>query len=172
MVIRITSRRVLLVAMFLLAISAEGRDPVLHRVGGGRYSWVPGINFSNWASQEQFYVGDWLYFGFNKTMHNVLEVNKTSYDECRGDSFITNITRGGRDVFNLTESKPYYFLCSRSNHCSVMGMKVEVLVTDPNEPLQVIRSSSSRCSTTATTSMAFLLFSCLFRALYSISYKI
>jgi hypothetical protein len=37
-----------------------GRDPVLHRVGGGKYTWKPKINFTQWASNETFYKDDWL----------------------------------------------------------------------------------------------------------------
>ncbi|CAN0923206.1 Lamin-like protein [Linum grandiflorum] len=170
MVIRLT----VAMFMFLLAITAQGRDPVLYRVGGGRYSWIPGTNFTTWASQQHFYVGDWLYFGFNKTLYNVLEVNKTSYDQCRGEDFIANITRGGRDVFNLTERKPYYFICSRSTHCSLRGMKVEVLVTDLPLPLQAMTTSSSspppRLTTTAISS-AILLLLCSIQLLYLLSYR-
>ena len=38
----------------------EGRVPVLHEVGGDRYGWRVNINFTNWASHQHFYVGDWL----------------------------------------------------------------------------------------------------------------
>lgn len=67
-------------------------------------------------------------FGFDKSVHNVLEVNKTSYENCEEKGFMTNITRGGRDVFNLTETKVYYFICGRG-FCS-NGMRVAVSVLD------------------------------------------
>lgn len=53
-----------------------------------------------------------------------MEVNKTSYENCIDRNFIENITRGGRDVFSLTEAKPYYFL-SGNGYC-FKGMKVAV----------------------------------------------
>jgi hypothetical protein len=61
-----------------------------------------------------------------------LEVNKTSYENCIDKDFIKNITQGGRDVFNLTNAKPYYFLSGRG-HCS-KGMKVAVYVHDYAAP--------------------------------------
>ena len=67
-----------------------------------------------------------------------MEVNKTSYENCIDKNFIKNITQGGRDVFNLTNAKPYYFLSGRG-HCS-KGMKVAVDVHDyaaPPPPLVV-----------------------------------
>ena len=47
-----------------------------------------------------------------------------NYNNCNDKNFITNITRGGRDVFNLTEARPYYFL-SGLWYC-FKGMKVAV----------------------------------------------
>ncbi|XP_040995472.1 lamin-like protein [Juglans microcarpa x Juglans regia] len=128
------SRKFVLCSMLIMMgiVFAESRNTVLHRVGGGRNTWAPNINFTEWSSHEQFYVGDWLYFGFDKQLYNVLEVNKTSYDNCIDKDFITNITRGGRDVFNLTEAKPFYFLSSRG-YCS-KGMKVAVYVYDFEPP--------------------------------------
>ncbi len=65
-------------------------------------------------------------FIFDKHHYNVLEVNKTSYEKCNDQGFIRNITRGGRDVFQLTEARPYYFLSS-GGYC-YNGMRVAVYV--------------------------------------------
>ena len=175
-----------LIVITMSIFCAECRDPVLHRVGGGRYTWAPNINFKEWSSHEQFFVGDWLCkyhlvplslfipiktiyiyiylnnlfsqynylfifmifaiqdFGFDKRLYNVLEVNKTSYDNCIDKDFIKNITRGGRDVFNLTEAKPYYFLSGRG-YC-FKGMKVAMLVLEYHSPPAVPNPASDICS--------------------------
>ncbi|KAF3958537.1 hypothetical protein CMV_016576 [Castanea mollissima] len=137
-----------LIVIMMGIFCAQCRDPVLHRVGGGRYTWAPNINFEDWSSHEQFFVGDWLYFGFDKHVYNVLEVNKTSYEKCIDKGFIKNITRGGRDVFNLTEARPYYFLSGRG-YC-FKGMKVEILVRDyqapPTVPIVVHKTSAADIS--------------------------
>lgn len=65
-------------------------------------------------------------FGFDKHIYNVLEVNKTNYEKCIDKGFINNITRGGRDVFQLLEERPYYFLCG--NGFCFEGMKVAINV--------------------------------------------
>ncbi|KAA8547949.1 hypothetical protein F0562_004378 [Nyssa sinensis] len=106
---------------------AVSRSPVLHKVGG-KYGWTQNINYTEWSIHEQFYVGDWLYFVFDKRYYNVLEVNETNYEQCNDQNFIMNITRGGRDVFNLTEAKPFYFLSS-GGYC-YGGMKVAVNVEE------------------------------------------
>ncbi|WJX42449.1 hypothetical protein P8452_29682 [Trifolium repens] len=121
----------LMIVITIGCIETVGRDPVLHRVGGGKYTWKPKINFTQWASNETFYKDDWLYFGFDKHIYNVLEVNKTNYEKCIDTGYINNITRGGRDVFQLSEERTYYFICGRG-FC-FQGMKVEINV----EPLEL-----------------------------------
>lgn len=66
-------------------------------------------------------------------MYNVLEVNKTSYEKCIERESIMSITKGGRDVFNLTEPKTCYFLDGRG-YC-FKGMKVAVPVADYFPPI-------------------------------------
>ncbi|XP_020229497.2 lamin-like protein [Cajanus cajan] len=101
----------------------------LHYVGGDKTSWGPKVNLTEWSSHEHFHLDDWLYFGYDRHMFNVLEVNKTSYENCIDTGFIKNISRGaGRDVFQLKEMKTYYFLTG-GGYCW-QGMKVAVDVTD------------------------------------------
>lgn len=71
-------------------------------------------------------------FNFDKRYYNVLEVNKTSYENCNDQGFIKNITRGGRDVYQLTEARPYYFL-SGGGYCW-HGMKLYLIVHDGLPP--------------------------------------
>ncbi|KAE8678443.1 plastocyanin-like domain-containing family protein [Hibiscus syriacus] len=109
-------------------VSIESSTAALHRVGG-KQGWYPNVNYSDWSGRERFYVDDWLLFNFDKRYFNVLEVNQTSYDNCNDRGFIQNITRGGRDVFELTEARPYYFLSS-GGYC-YNGMKVSIDVEVP-----------------------------------------
>lgn len=54
-----------------LLCGVEGKQPVLHNVGGGKYTWTTNINFTDWSIHEHFYVGDWLcefFFPLNLTM--------------------------------------------------------------------------------------------------------
>ncbi|GMP28784.1 hypothetical protein CsSME_00004186 [Camellia sinensis var. sinensis] len=67
-------------------------------------------------------------FVFDKRYYNVLEVNKTNYEKCNDQNFITNITRGGRDVFELKQVRPYYFLSS-GGYC-FHGMKLAINVEE------------------------------------------
>ncbi|KAF7815522.1 lamin-like protein [Senna tora] len=125
----------------------------LHYVGGGKIGWAPHVNFSQWSSHERFYVGDWLYFGFDKNMYNVLEVNKSSYENCIDSGFIKNITRGGRDVFQLTEPKNYYFLSGRG-HCWE-GLKLAINVLNDAQPSLPPLPPSTTSSSSSSSSSYF-----------------
>ncbi|XP_052191030.1 lamin-like protein [Diospyros lotus] len=120
-----------LVAAAAMLTCAVCHPPKLHRVGGAA-GWTRDVNYTQWEAHDQFYVGDWLYFVFDKRYFNVLEVNKTNYEQCNDQNFITNITRGGRDVFNLTQAKPYYFLSS-GGYC-FNGMKLAINVQNYISP--------------------------------------
>ncbi|KAJ6960088.1 hypothetical protein NC653_038204 [Populus alba x Populus x berolinensis] len=112
---------------FMMIVKCAAAEQ-LHKVGSR--GWIPNYNYTDWLSQshEHFYVGDWLLFVFDKHSYNVLEVNKTNYENCNDQGFIKNITRGGRDVVQLTEARPYYFLSS-GGYCW-NGMKVAINVED------------------------------------------
>ncbi|KAK9735968.1 hypothetical protein RND81_04G241800 [Saponaria officinalis] len=100
---------------------------------GGKDMWRTGINYTEWASHESFYVGDWLGFKFDKNQFDVIEVNETGYKDCNPNFMITNITRGaGRDIYELKEAKSYYFICTRG-YCWG-GMKVAINVTSSPPP--------------------------------------
>ncbi|XP_021728301.1 lamin-like protein [Chenopodium quinoa] len=130
-----------------MVVEVEGRSPVLHEVGGSRFGWRLNVNFSNWAANQHFYVGDWLYFGFDKRIISVLEVNQTNYKNCIEKDYITNITRGGRDVFNLTVARPYYFISGRG-YC-FRGIKLAINVQDA--PLHPTLPPTSSYSLTKTS---------------------
>ncbi|KHN38430.1 Lamin-like protein [Glycine soja] len=101
----------------------------LHYVGGNKTTWAANVNFTEWSSSEHFHLMDWIYFGYERHEYSVLEVNKTSYENCIEKGFIQNVSRGaGRDVFQLTEFKTYYFL-SGGGHCWD-GVKVAITVTE------------------------------------------
>ncbi|CAL5369852.1 unnamed protein product [Camellia sinensis] len=119
-----TTVLMVVVGMLTCAVSQPPRRLTV----GGRVGWTKDFNYTEWSIHKQFYVGDWLYFVFDKRYYNVLEVNKTNYEKCNDQNFITNITRGGRDVFELKQARPYYFLSS-GGYC-FHGMKLAINVEE------------------------------------------
>ncbi|CAH2060760.1 unnamed protein product [Thlaspi arvense] len=124
-------RNIWALLMYVIVMMIIVVESSLHRVGGGRYNWNPDVNFSDWANQQRFYSGDWLFFGFDRTHHNILQVNKSSYEQCIDTDFIFNVTRGGRDVFQLLQPKPYYFICGKGYCLKGMKLAVNVLPQPP-----------------------------------------
>ncbi|OIV90230.1 hypothetical protein TanjilG_01426 [Lupinus angustifolius] len=118
-----------LLALYPLMVMA---DPIRHKVGGNK-GWSPNVNYTEWSSHEHFLVGDWLWFIFDKHYYNILEVNKTSYENCIDNGFIKNLTRGGRDVVELKEARTYYYISS-GGYC-FHQMKVAVNVEEHQAPI-------------------------------------
>lgn len=72
-------------------------------------------------------------FVYDRNQMNVLEVNKTDYENCISDQPLHNWTTGaGRDVVPLNRTRMYYFL-SGKGYC-FGGMKFAVNVVNPPPP--------------------------------------
>ncbi|KAK9690434.1 hypothetical protein RND81_09G127500 [Saponaria officinalis] len=95
-----------------------------HIVGANK-GWNPGINYTSWANNQTFFVGDYISFRYKKLEHNVYEVNKTGYENCTTEGALGNWTNG-KDFIHLTKPGKYYFICGLGG-CS-QGMKVSVVV--------------------------------------------
>ncbi|XP_010258208.1 PREDICTED: lamin-like protein [Nelumbo nucifera] len=94
---------------------------------GANMGWTSNVNYTEWAKGKHFYLGDWLFFVYDRNQMNVLEVNKTNYETCNENHPIHNWTTGaGRDVVPLNVTKTYYFI-SGKGFC-YGGMKVAVHV--------------------------------------------
>ncbi|CAI8586636.1 unnamed protein product [Vicia faba] len=140
----------MLTMMMMMAMTWNIAKSDLHYVGGNKFGWVPGVNLTQWSLHEQVLVRDWLYFGYDRHTFNVLEVNQTSYEKCIDTGFIKNISRGaGRDVFELTEAKTYYFL-SGGGYCWE-GVKVAVDVLDHLPPAPAPAPNKSGSSSISST---------------------
>ncbi|KAK6153784.1 hypothetical protein DH2020_013423 [Rehmannia glutinosa] len=110
-----------LTSAVLLLSSAVATD---HIVGANK-GWNPGINYTLWANNHTFYVGDLISFRYQKTQYNVFQVNKTGYDNCTIDGATGNWS-SGKDFILLDKAKRYYFICGTGGCFN--GMKVSVLV--------------------------------------------
>ncbi|CAN0862200.1 Lamin-like protein [Linum grandiflorum] len=111
----------ILVVLFCIIISVNGTD---HIVGVNK-GWNPGINYTLWANNQTFYVGDFISFRYQKTQYNVFRVNESGYDNCTTEGATGNWS-SGKDFILLDEAKRYYFICG--NGQCFNGMKVSVVV--------------------------------------------
>lgn len=90
-------------------------------------------------------------------MYNVLEVNKTSYESCNDQGFMKNITKGGRDVFQLTEPRPYYFLSGRGFCWGGLKAAIFVQETAPTPPPAPAQARNGSPSSTGSRIMALVM---------------
>ncbi|KDP41960.1 hypothetical protein JCGZ_26978 [Jatropha curcas] len=131
---------------FFILISATATIATDHIVGANK-GWNPGINYTLWANNQTFYVGDLISFRYQKSQYNVFEVNQTGYDNCTTEGAVGNWSKG-KDFIPLNKAKRYYFICG--NGQCFNGMKVSVLV----HPLPSPPSSSVSANKTSTDSAA------------------
>ncbi|XP_015583136.1 lamin-like protein isoform X2 [Ricinus communis] len=139
-------RRIAGMIMAAMAVMIKCAESRLLKIG--ERGWIPDYNYTEWLNQRHnhFYVGDWL-------------LNQTSYEDCNDQGFIFNVTRGGRDVYQLKEARPYYFLSS-GGYCW-NGMKLAISVEElaptpaPAPPAKSDSPSSSTCTYTMILPVSF-----------------
>ncbi|KAK9118999.1 hypothetical protein Scep_017092 [Stephania cephalantha] len=118
-------------AALLLAMPSE--TYATRFIVGGHNGWTSNFNYTEWAKTQHFYLGDWLFFVYDRNQMNVLEVNKTAYDACSAEYPLHNWTTGaGRDVVPLNVTRHYYFI-SGNGFC-YGGMKLAVRVENLPPP--------------------------------------
>ncbi|KAG5008750.1 hypothetical protein AAZX31_07G020200 [Glycine max] len=111
-----------------------------HIVGANR-GWNPGFNYTLWANNHTFYVGDLISFRYQKNQYNVFEVNQTGYDNCTTEGAVGNWS-SGKDFIPLNKAKRYYFICGNGQCFS--GMKVSVVVHPlPPPPTSAVAAQHS-----------------------------
>ncbi|KAG6478496.1 lamin-like protein [Zingiber officinale] len=118
-----------LLFLFLSAAVAATFVSATDHIVGANHGWNPNINYTPWANNQTFYVGDLISFRYQKQMYNVFEVNRTGYDNCTMDGLAGNWS-SGKDFIPLNEAKVYYFICG-NGYC-LSGMKVSVTVHSLN----------------------------------------
>ncbi|XP_057979146.1 early nodulin-like protein 17 [Malania oleifera] len=100
---------------------------------GGKKGWTTNFNYTIWAEGRHFYLGDWLFFVYDRNQGDVLEVNKTDYENCNAAHPLHNWTGGaGRDVAPLNVTRAYYYITGKG-FC-YGGMKLAVNVENPPPP--------------------------------------
>jgi len=96
-------------------------------------------------------------FVYDRNQMNVLEVNKTDYENCNADHPLHNYTTGaGRDVAPLNVTRHYYFI-SGKGFC-YGGMKLAIRVENPPPPpvASPVKASASTLSLSSSTHLLLL----------------
>ncbi|KAL6578650.1 hypothetical protein OROMI_008866 [Orobanche minor] len=79
------------------------------------------FNVAGWENGKSFKAGDTLVFNYDSNVHNVVVVNKSSFDSCSVPSNAKTYV-SGNDQLILTKGANY-FICGIPQHCQA-GMKI------------------------------------------------
>ncbi|XP_074294085.1 uncharacterized protein LOC141621584 [Silene latifolia] len=130
---------VIMTAMLFSSISAA--DITV----GCATGWDLSTKFTYWSSSTP--VNDSLEFIYTRT-HYVTEANFATCDITTPIAAYYDIN--GKTLINLTKPGPRYFICGRSNHCT-LGLKLHIhvlerLQTDTSSPNYPVKQAGERSS--------------------------
>ncbi|XP_030453168.2 blue copper protein 1a-like [Syzygium oleosum] len=98
-------------------------------VGDG-YGWNIGYNYTDWAEEKVFLVGDSLLFSYLAGFHNVLKLsNATDFQACKKPPENEALT-SGHDVIPLKTTGVKWYICGIQDHCAVFNQKLKITVVD------------------------------------------
>ncbi|BBH01945.1 Cupredoxin superfamily protein [Prunus dulcis] len=79
------------------------------------------VDYNEWTSTKDFYVGDTIIFAYNNQFHNVMQVTNQDYESCNPTSPIAVYTSGS-DNITLDGPGNFYFLVGDSNGWTSRGL--------------------------------------------------
>ncbi|WCJ24784.1 Blue copper protein [Euphorbia peplus] len=92
---------------------------------GESSGWAMGVDYTTWASDKTFNVGDSLVFNYGGG-HTVDEVSAGDYSTCTVGNSITSDSSGATSIALKTPGT-HYFVCAAIGHCG-NGMKLALNV--------------------------------------------
>ncbi|XP_057500059.1 stellacyanin-like [Actinidia eriantha] len=120
---------VVVVASNYLIQSSEAQTS---HVVGGTMGWIIPTSgndddYTSWAANQTFVVGDFLVFNYTTNAHDVAEVTKKAFDDCNITSPIS-ISLTGPTSITLNTTGEHFFICTFGTHCK-LGQKVAINVS-------------------------------------------
>ncbi|KAL2254362.1 basic blue protein-like [Sesamum indicum] len=107
-----------MIMVLSMLIYIHSADAKIYTVGGST-GWI--FNVSGWETGKPFKAGDKLVFKYAVGRHNVVVVDKGSYDSCSVPAGAPTYG-SGNDKLTLKEGTNY-FICGFTGHCHA-GMKI------------------------------------------------
>ncbi|KAL1191884.1 Mavicyanin [Cardamine amara subsp. amara] len=113
----------------------------LYKVGDSRgWSVYNSYYYYSWSEPKEFYVGDNLFFQYNKDLNDVIEISdELEFRSCEPTSRVAEY-KTGHDLIKLTKPGVHYFISLKTGLCQA-GLKLKVTVrplpqavTSPNVP--------------------------------------
>ncbi|CAL5356246.1 unnamed protein product [Camellia sinensis] len=106
-----------------------GRTSAMYHIVGAKLGWNIPPNktyYQDWAKSRVFSVEDKLLFAFRSPLHNVVEVGKDDFDECKQENLIYTYSSGPL-IVNFTMPGDHYYYSGVGIQCE-LGQKLHVPV--------------------------------------------
>ncbi|CAJ2672056.1 unnamed protein product [Trifolium pratense] len=117
------------ISMVLLSSVALAAD---HIVGEDK-GWTVDVNYTQWAQEMVFRVGDNLVFNYDPSRHNVFKVNGTLFQSCTFPPANEALSTG-KDIIQLKTEGRKWYVCGIADHCSARQMKFVITVLPEAAP--------------------------------------
>ncbi|XXG65355.1 hypothetical protein AAC387_Pa05g3075 [Persea americana] len=108
--------------LFILPAITHATDYVV----GDNNGWTTGFDYSEWAKDKKFRVGDALIFIYSEGYHSVAKVDGKGFGSCSVPPNATVLT-SGNDKITLTTTGNKWYICGVSGHCEA-GQKLKITV--------------------------------------------
>ncbi|XAR57211.1 hypothetical protein NMG60_11025269 [Bertholletia excelsa] len=152
-----------IVLFFAVFAGLELAFATVYKVGDSTgWTTLGNFNYSQWAANKSFAVGDIILFQYHPDRHNVLQVTDSAYQSCNVSAPIANYTTGN-DSISVTTNGHHFFLCGFPGHC-LLGQKVDINVgaaaaaAAPGPPASGAASRFAHLEALGKLGMAFLAF--------------
>ncbi|XP_044494385.1 stellacyanin-like [Mangifera indica] len=117
-------------AFFMMIFAFQVSFATVYKVGdsaGWTLPIIGHVNYTDWASNKTFRLGDILLFTYKNQFHNVEQVTQKNYASCIATSPIASYS-SGNDSITLKTIGRKYFICGTPGHCQ-LGQKFGINVT-------------------------------------------
>ncbi|KAL8490414.1 hypothetical protein ACS0TY_025573 [Phlomoides rotata] len=149
----------LVVMMMIVCRVIPAVDAAVFTVGDAS-GWSIGADYSTWASDKTFAVGDSIVFNY-PAGHTVDEVSANDYKTCTTGNAIASDSSGATTV-TLKTAGAHYYICGVPGHCGG-GMKLAVTVAaaggtaaSPTTPTSPSTTTSPATTTTLSPPIAVM----------------
>ncbi|KAJ8536226.1 hypothetical protein K7X08_034627 [Anisodus acutangulus] len=118
-------------ALAVASMMQDAKAQTVHVVGDNMGWTIPNNGasaYTSWAAGKIFRVGDTLVFNFVTNNHDMLQVQKTSFDGCNSQNAIGNPIMTGPANVILDSAGDHYYICTFGRHCQ-NGQKLAITVS-------------------------------------------
>ncbi|CAA0812280.1 Cupredoxin superfamily protein [Striga hermonthica] len=99
----------------------------VHKVGDiAGWTTIGHVDYTEWARNRTFRLGDQIVFEYNPDFHNVMQVTHAEYRACNASSPISTFTTGN-DTITINNPGHHFYVCGVTGHCQ-SGQKVDINV--------------------------------------------